>query len=238
MHNIFKKIGLENFVAIDVETTGLDCKEDKIIEISACRFVNGKQKETFSQLINPNKKIPYFIENLTGITNDKIKEQPLFKDVSAKFIDFIQSDPLVGHNINFDLNFIKNELSDWSFKVENNFICDTYYLSRMFLYHLNAFSLTSLCNHFSIDVNSSHRALPDAINSGLLFNKLIPEIYDVSEEAIDLIMEICKVYSGVNSRLFYEIYNSKKSYKDEKLIHRNKLLFDSLNQIIETTIHE
>ena len=89
MHSIFKKIGLENFVAIDVETTGLDCKEDKIIEISACRFVNGKQKETFSQLINPNKKIPYFIENLTGITNDKIKEQPLFKDVSAKFIDFI-----------------------------------------------------------------------------------------------------------------------------------------------------
>ena len=73
-------IGLDSFVSIDVETTGLDLKNDKIIEIAACRYKKGCLKETFQTLINPKIKISPFISNLTGIQNSQLKNKPIFLD--------------------------------------------------------------------------------------------------------------------------------------------------------------
>ena len=68
----FQNIGLDSFIAIDVETTGLDYNKDKIIEISAVKYKNGKENSTFSELVNPKIKISPFITNLTGISNSMI----------------------------------------------------------------------------------------------------------------------------------------------------------------------
>ena len=72
---------LNEFVAIDLETTGLSAKDEYIIEVSAVKFVNGKENETFSFLLNPGKPIPSFIEDLTGISNSMVKGKPSFVDI-------------------------------------------------------------------------------------------------------------------------------------------------------------
>ena len=118
--DLLKFLNLQSFIAIDVETTGLDENKDKIIEISAVKFNNGVEADTFSYLIDPKREIPQFIEKLTGITNDSIKNKPTFDIVSEKFLDFIGNNPLVGHNVSFDVKFINNELDFAKSKIKSN----------------------------------------------------------------------------------------------------------------------
>ena len=106
--DLFYNLKLDNFIAIDLETTGLDHKNDKITEISACRFVRGEFLEEFTTLVNPETPIPKEIITLTGITNQMVIDSPLIADVIPDLINFIDDTPLVGHNIDFDYNFIKN----------------------------------------------------------------------------------------------------------------------------------
>ena len=171
-----KDLNLNEFISIDVETTGLDVSNEKIIEIAAIKFKNGKIEDTFSELINPRKKIPHFIENLTGISNSDVTDKPHFEEISANFIRFMDKYPIVGHNVSFDIDFINKELNGFFNLYENSFICDTYHLSKIFLYDMQSFKLQSLCNHFGINVNKAHRAKDDAENTGILFIKLIDEL--------------------------------------------------------------
>ena len=76
LKNKLNDIKLNNFIAIDIETTGTDVKIDKIIEIAACKYSNGKLTNTFSTLINPNKNVSSFITDLTGISNNDLKDKP------------------------------------------------------------------------------------------------------------------------------------------------------------------
>ena len=79
-------LNINEFIAIDVEATGIDVFNDRIIEIAAIRFKNGKVDDTFSELINPNKKIPSFIENLTGISNKDVSDKPRFINLMKYFL--------------------------------------------------------------------------------------------------------------------------------------------------------
>ena len=162
-----KDLNLDEFICIDVETTGLDIKSDKIIEIAAVKFKSGKIVESFTKLVNPNKKIPYFITNLTGIKNSDIEGKPTFKEIGKEFVEFIGKFPIIGHNVSFDIDFINQELDNVYNVYDNEFICDTYQLSRIFLFDINSFKLQSLCSHFCIDINNAHRAEDDAITTGL-----------------------------------------------------------------------
>jgi len=166
---ILSDIHLDEFIAIDVETTGLDLYNDKIIEISAVKFKNGKISDKFTSFINPDKKIPLFIEKLTGISNNHVLDAPYFNEISNDLIEFIGNRAIVGHNIKFDIDFINRELNGLFDLYNCNLICDTYYLSKIFLYGTNSYKLESLCYHFRINVETSHRAQDDAINTGYLF---------------------------------------------------------------------
>ena len=93
-------------VAIDIETTGLDAQRDAIIEVAAVRF-NGRRVEgEWTSLINPNRPIPPTITQLTGITNDMIRNAPPLRAVIQDLEAFIGSDPVLGHNVRFDLGFL------------------------------------------------------------------------------------------------------------------------------------
>ena len=88
LSELLDKCNLNTFVAIDLETTGLNPKEESIIEVSAVKFINGKKDSIFSQLTNPGKPISPFIEDLTGINNDMVNEKPIFKDILDELLDF------------------------------------------------------------------------------------------------------------------------------------------------------
>ncbi len=95
-----------SFTVIDIETTGLDTVYDSIIELSAVKVRDSVVTHTFSTLVNPERPLDWFITEMTGITDEMLQNAPLINDTLDSFIDFLGDDVVVGHNVNFDINFI------------------------------------------------------------------------------------------------------------------------------------
>lgn len=143
------------FVAIDVETTGLSPITNELIEVSAIKYAGNKKIDTFSTLIKPKVRIPYYITNITGITNDMVEEAPIVKDVMPELIEFIGDLPIVAHNANFDYNFIQN-YSNKSFT--NNSVIDTVRIGRKLYPELPNHKLGTIAKHIGITEDGFHRA--------------------------------------------------------------------------------
>jgi len=96
-------------VALDIETTGLDSKTDRIIEIGAVRFTDKGVEAEYQSLINPGIKIPPFISQLTGITDAMVRGDkiPYIEEAINELIDFVGDAPVIGHNVKFDLSFLR-----------------------------------------------------------------------------------------------------------------------------------
>ena len=99
-----------DYVVIDIETTGFDPYYDAIIELSAIRIINNIQVEHFSSLVKTTKSVSNFITELTGISNDMLSKAPIIKDILPQFYEFIGDSVIVGQNVNFDINFIYDNL--------------------------------------------------------------------------------------------------------------------------------
>ena len=93
---------LNEYIAFDLETTGLNPQKDCITEIAACRFIKGEIQDQYTTLINPGVKVPKNIVEITGITDDMLSDSPSIKQALPDLIEFLDHSPLVGHNINFD----------------------------------------------------------------------------------------------------------------------------------------
>ncbi len=223
----FFDLGLKTFIAIDVETTGLNIYNDKIIEISACKYIDGKLNSTFSKLINPHQTISPFIENLTGIKNKDLINKPTFSEISSEFVDFVKDYPIVGHNIMFDLKFINQSLKKQYDLLSNNYICDTYYLSKIFLFYSESFKLTSLCDNFNIEIHTSHRAEDDAKNSAELFIEILKILMSIDAKFLSII-NICSRYVRVlNKKLISELLKIKLNTNS---IQNNDFYLDKVPQ--------
>ena len=144
-------LGLDDFVVIDFETTGLDVGQDEIIEAAAVRFRHGEPAEEFQQLVNPGRSIPRFVEDLTNITNEMVADQPTIDEVGDEFLKFLGDRPLVGQNIGFDLGFLRRlKIRLGREEQVTNRQFDTLTLGRTFLYHHTGFSLAALCEFFGL----------------------------------------------------------------------------------------
>ena len=151
-----------DFTVIDIETTGLSAHNDEIIEVSAIKVRDDKVVNKFSKLIKPNERISSFITNLTGISNELVKNASPIYDVLPEYLEFISDDIVLGHNVTFDINFICNNLKKHhNSEFSNNYI-DTMRISRKHL-KLKSNSLKSLAKHFKVDIKRHHRALNDCL---------------------------------------------------------------------------
>lgn len=150
----------DNCTIVDIETTGLAPYRDEIIEISAIRVRGGLAGKTFSSLIKIEGSLNHFIINLTGITPDMLKDAPDIKTVLKDFLEFVQDDIIVGHNIKFDLGFIQQNLKVHLDEVLPNDFSDTVALSRK-TYKLNSYKLSNIAKHLNIDTRGAHRGLKD-----------------------------------------------------------------------------
>jgi len=152
---------LDDYVVVDIETTGLSSEHNEIIEIGAIRVVGGKIIDKRNALIKPNRKIPLYITQLTGISNEMVATAPPIKDVLPKFLEFISDSVVVGHNVHFDINFLyDNLLRHHGTHLQNNFI-DTMRLSRHLFKDFENHQLGTLVAKFGITTTAKHRALPD-----------------------------------------------------------------------------
>lgn len=143
------------FVAIDVETTGLSPIQNELIEISAIKYNGGKKISTFTTLIKPKQRIPYYITNITGITNEMVEKSPLVEDVMPKLIEFIEDSPIVAHNAMFDYKFIQS-YSNNSFS--KNKLIDTVQIGRKLYPKLENHKLGTIAKHIGIKEDGFHRA--------------------------------------------------------------------------------
>ena len=153
----------ENYISIDLETTGKSPQWDRIIEIGAVRIENGKPVNTFQELINPGFKIDSYVENLTGITNDMLASARNEAQVMTDFLDFVTKDDiLIGHNIaSFDSNFIYDAGIKIGATVSNDYV-DTMRIARKLHKDWAHHRLCDLTKNFNVINNEAHRALADA----------------------------------------------------------------------------
>jgi len=158
----------QSFIALDLETTGLDFETDNIIEVALVRYRDGKSTETWNQLFSPGREIKPFISHLTGIQPEELKESPVFASKAAEILEFIGDDILVAHNAHFDQHFLEKELRAAGHESSLKFL-DTLLASRIAWWHFDNHRLESLVQRLGIEVEDSHRALPDAKACGEVF---------------------------------------------------------------------
>lgn len=142
-----KTQNIDIFVAIDVETTGLSPIKNELIEISAIKYKGNKKIGAFTTLIKPKERIPYYITNITGITNEMVKNSPFVEEVMPNLIEFIGNNPIVAHNANFDYKFIQN-YSNNSFS--KNKLIDTVQIGRMLYPTLENHKLGTIAKYIGI----------------------------------------------------------------------------------------
>ena len=109
--NLLESIGFNDFIALDLETTGLDKNKDEIIEISALRFIDGELSDEFTTLVKPKQSIQKKITNITGINDSLVCDAPIIDEILDNFISFIDDSIIVAHNAEFDLGFIEIDIS-------------------------------------------------------------------------------------------------------------------------------
>lgn len=180
---------IQNYIALDLETTGLSPEADKIIEIGAVKFENGIEISRFETFVNPRVPIPERIYNITGINDDMVKDSPFIEDIIGDLLDYLGDSVLLGHNIIFDYKFIAQAARDNGMAYKAYGI-DTFKVSIRSLPDIKGRSLADLCEYFSINT-VHHRASADAISSAIAYRKMC-EICDSDNDIKELIYKIKK----------------------------------------------
>lgn len=160
------------YAIIDIETTGGSARFEKITEIAV--FLHDGEKITgeFESLINPERNIPYFITNLTGITNEMVENSPRFFEIAKTIVELTEGRTFVAHNARFDYSFIRQEFKSLGFNFKRN-ILDTVSLSRKLFPGHRSYSLGNICRDLKIEITGRHRAAGDALATVKLFEMLL-----------------------------------------------------------------
>ncbi|MFA6830121.1 MAG: 3'-5' exonuclease [Bacilli bacterium] len=161
----------DDYVVLDLETTGLDPVLDKITEIGLIRVRNRQVVDSFSQLVNPGKEIPSFIEKKTAITNEMVKDMPSIYEILPQVRDFIGSDYVVGHNIGFDLCFLNLAMEKINDRLTNPYI-DTFRIVKPLIPKIRH-RLCDIISFYHIENTTGfHRALTDVINTSKAYEAM------------------------------------------------------------------
>lgn len=162
---------------VDVETTGLDFRREKIIEVAVVKLVNGEITDTYESLVNPMQHIRSSSINIHGITEEMILEAPTIEEVLPKLLDFIEDKPMVGHNVIFDYTFLNHaSLTVYGKELSNRRI-DTLHMFKEVFPEEHSHGLAALLKRFDVESLGQHRAMADAYGLALAYEKL-SKIYE------------------------------------------------------------
>jgi len=192
------------YVALDLETTGLNPERDAITEIGVVKFRDEQVLDTWSSLVNPQRSIPYRIQQLTGITQEDVDSAHPLPSVMGTLLSFIKDYPIVGHSVSFDLGFLKHQ----GLFLGNRTI-DTFELAGILLPHVARYSLGKLAEALNIHFPTRHRALEDALATKDLFLALVEQ---ASKLDLSVIQEINRLATRVDwplRQVFRDLERSK-----------------------------
>ena len=212
----------KNFAIIDIETTGGSAKREKITEIAIVIFDGEKIIDSFESLVNPQRSIPPFITNITGITNDMLKDAPKFYEIAKKIVDITEDCIFVAHNSRFDFAFIRQEFQDLGYTYSRKQL-DTVKLFRRFFPGLRSYALGNLIEHFGIKTDARHRAMADVMAT-LELLKMGLSLPD-SEEILSLIFGISLKEAKLPKGL---LYNDIENLPEKTGIYYFLDIFDNI----------
>ncbi|SHE37609.1 ATP-dependent DNA helicase DinG [Desulforamulus putei DSM 12395] len=205
------------FVALDLETTGLNCWSDDIIEIGLVKVIDGQEVDRFQSLVRPKGSLPVRIKRLTGLRDEDFSEAPALNEILSGVLSFIADLPLVGHNIKFDRDF----LAAAARRPLANDLYDTLELAKYLLPSAGNHRLGELCKELNIAMNHRHRALDDALGAARLLVTLLERL---EKFEADLVWQLSQLLKQAGSAWYpvLEALSGRiiKQFPDRKITHR------------------
>ena len=163
------------YCVLDLETTGLSAKTEKITEIGIMKIKNGEVLEKFCKFVNPEKPIPQKVQEVTNITDDMVADSPTIEELFPKVLEFIKGSVLVAHNAAFDIGFLKNVAKGLGYEFDYTYV-DTLPLARRLYPDLKKHKLGKIAEHLKIKVEVAHRALDDVDTTVKILNVMMEEL--------------------------------------------------------------
>lgn len=210
-----------SYAALDLETTGLDPKRDKIIEIGALRVEDGIVTDEFSTFINPRRELDPYIVELTGITGEMLEEAPGIETVIGRITEFCGELPLLGHHIIFDYSFLKRAAVNHGIAFEQQGI-DTLLICRRFMPQEEKKNLAAAARYFGIGEQTSHRALADARTAHLLYQAMRQRHFEGNREAF------------LGKPLIYKVKKEQPATKRQKEVLRDLIKYHKIGVSVQT----
>ena len=208
-----------SYVVFDIETTGLSPVYDRITEIGAVKIEDGKIAGRYSQLINPKRPIPQEITELTGITNEMVKDKPDITQVLPEFLSFCKDSTLIAHNAKFDVSFIEFNAKQQGYKVENP-VKDTLLMSRELFPKERSHKLNLVAERLGVSLENHHRAVDDANATAEIFIKMMEMSEWREAKALREKINIPKKDSDVTRQRKYHIILLAKNYTGLKNLYK------------------
>lgn len=206
-----------SFVALDLETTGLDSRTDDIIEIGMVKVIDGKEVANYQSFVRPKGKLSVKIKRLTGLCDEDLIGAPDFEDILEEVIAFIGDMPVVGHNIGFDRGFLLEACKERF--TSNTF--DTLELARLLLPSAANHRLADLCSLQNIDIVQQHRALDDSLAAARLHLALLSRLEQIEPELVWQATKLLQlsnspwhsVFQAIASQMIKQLPNRKLTGK-------------------------
>lgn len=208
------------YIAVDLETTGLDPKMDKIMEIGAVKVEEGRITDTYSRLVDPRRHLEERTTALTGITDAMLEGAPGIENVIGDLIDFCGGLPLLGHHVIFDFSFLKRAAVNHNLKFEREGI-DTLKLCRLFMPEEEKKNLSAACDYYQVSMKDAHRALADAMAAHGLYQKLLHQYGGETPEAF------------AAKPLIYKVKKDQPATKRQKEYLRELLKYHRINLSVQ-----
>ena len=180
------------YCVLDIETTGLSFRTNKITELGAVIYKNGEIVEEFEHFVNPEMPIPEEVVEVTHITDDMVKDAPTIEEILPKFLEFIGDRVIVAHNADFDVGFIKYNAEQLGYKLENTYI-DTLRLAKDLFPDYKKYKLGIIADKLGIQVDVAHRALDDVITLVKVFKVMVDML---KEKGAKTVNDIDKLEEG------------------------------------------
>ncbi len=213
---------MDSIVALDIETTGLDADKDAIIEIGAVKFKDHRIEDEFQTLIHPGRRIPPFITNLTGISDQMVLQAPAIQDVLPSLAEFVGRAPVLGQNVRFDLGFLRRQGV-----LRTNPMLDTYDMAGVLLPGAGRYNLSALTQILGVLTPATHRALDDARATMGVFLRLMDEAANLP---LPLLAEIVRQGERLDWGGFYGFQLALRA-RSREIIHADSLKLAKLGPI-------
>ena len=172
------------YCVLDIETTGLSFRTEKITELGAIKIKNGEVIDTFECFVNPEKPIPERVVEVTHITDDMVKDARTIKEILPEFLEFMGDSVLVAHNADFDIGFLKHNAEELGYKLDNTYI-DTLRLAKDLFPDFKKYKLGLIADKLGIVVEVAHRALDDVKTLVAVFNIMLDMLKKKNVKTVD-----------------------------------------------------